>query len=173
MHTTAGLSVHGLRRPGIERVNLIPARCNRAWVSGIGWRRIPRHTSSWVCRPLIAHLGNGNPGTSVSGSRLSDSGRFTATTGWRKNMYRMVTASLLLVASAAFCSAQELIPSEWKSEHGIRLSFEAEKSRRPVDLPFFVRLRSLNGSNRCDPDLAARRHPASRADPGSASLDPA
>ena len=33
-------------------------------------------------------------------------------------MYRMVTASLLLVASTAFCSAQELIPSEWKSEHG-------------------------------------------------------
>ena len=33
-------------------------------------------------------------------------------------MYRMVTASLFLVASTAFCSAQELIPSEWKSQHG-------------------------------------------------------
>ena len=33
-------------------------------------------------------------------------------------MYRMVTASLILVASTAFCSAQELIPSEWKSQHG-------------------------------------------------------
>ena len=70
-----------------------------------------------VCRLLIGLLGNGNGGTLVSGSRLPDSGRFAAPTGWRKNMYRMMTASLFLVASTAFCSAQELIPSEWKSQN--------------------------------------------------------
>jgi hypothetical protein len=67
-----------------------------------------RTADQLVCRLLIGLLGNGNGGTLVSGSRLPDSGRFAAPTGWRKNMYRMVTASLFLVASTAFCSAQEL-----------------------------------------------------------------
>jgi len=66
--------------------------------------------------------------------RLPDSGRFAATTGWRKNMYRMATASLLLVASTAFCSAQEfdtvgMEKSAWGFPEGfVRLSRKLHRS---------------------------------------------
>jgi hypothetical protein len=43
------------------------------------------------------------------------------TTIWSKNMYRIIAALLLLVASATASSAQGLFPSVWQSQRGALL----------------------------------------------------